>query len=112
VDETITGVGDLVRIEDLLRLPLDVDVALTVDTGDATDAVFLHLRHLGRRVQLEGQGDGTFSGTFRTAGRPGPHHLGIDVLSHGSIYDSEEAYDNVAWGIPYLAGVDVAMGGN
>jgi hypothetical protein len=34
----------------------------------------------------------------------------IDVLSHGSIYDSVEPYDSVAWGIPYLVGVDHGAG--
>ena len=111
VDETITGVTDLVRIEDLLSLPMDVDVTITVATGDATDAVYLHLRHRGRRVQLDSNDDGTFTGTFRTGGRSGPRHIAVDVLSHGSIFDSEEAYDNVAWGIPLMVGADIAAGG-
>jgi hypothetical protein len=28
----------------------------------------------------------------------------IDVLSHGTLYDDEAAYDNVAWGYTYLIG--------
>jgi hypothetical protein len=116
VNEKITGVRDLVRIEDLLRLPLDAHVAVIVDTGDATDAVYLHLRHretrpVGRRIPLESNGDGTFSGVFRTDGTPGVRHFAIDVLSHGTLYDTEEPYDSVGWGIPYLLGVDVSAGG-
>ena len=107
IDETITGVRDLTRLGDLLDLPMDVDVTVTVDTGDATDAVFLHRRHRERRTQLESNDDGTFSGVFHTGGRPGPRHIAIDVLSNGSIYDSEEAYDNRAWGIPMLVGTDI-----
>jgi hypothetical protein len=63
----------------------------------------------GRRIPLESNDDGTFSGTFRTDAGPGVRHLVVDVLSHGSLYDSEEAYDNVAWGIPYVLGVDVGV---
>ncbi|MGH2569745.1 MAG: hypothetical protein ACRDGR_00880 [bacterium] len=116
VDRKITGVRDLVRIEDLLHLPQGVDVAVTVDTGDAGDAVFLHLRHretrpLGRRIPLESNGDGTFSGVFHTDdGRPGVRHIGIDVLSHGTLYDNEEPYDSVGWGIPYILGADLSGG--
>jgi len=111
VDETVTGVSELVRIEDLLHLPLGVDVTVTVDTGDPTDATFLHLRHQHERVELEGAGDGTFTGTFRTGGRPGPRHFTVDVLSHGSLFDREEAYDSAAWGIPVVVGGEIAAGG-
>jgi hypothetical protein len=116
VDEKITGVRALVPIEELLHLPLGVDVAVTVETGDATDAVFLHLRHRearpgGRRIPLETNGDGTFSGVFHTDGTPGVRHIGIDVLSNGTLYDTEEPYDSAGWGIPYLLGVNVPAGG-
>lgn len=111
VDATITGVTDLVPIEDLLRLPMDVDVTVTVTTGAATDGVFLHLRHRGRRFQLENRGDGTYAGMFHTGGRAGPRHIAVDVLAEGTLWDSEGAYDNVAWGIPLLVGADISPAG-
>ncbi len=102
LDETITNVTDLVRLEDLLRLPPGSDVHLTVDTGDATDAVYLHVRRHHVRFALTNHGDGTFSGVYRTREGRGPRHLVIDVLSNGSLFDDAAPYDNVAWGIPYL----------
>ncbi|GJM44094.1 MAG: hypothetical protein DHS20C21_09360 [Gemmatimonadota bacterium] len=103
VDETITNVTDLVRVGNLLTLPSGSEVVVTVDTGDATDAVFLHRRHARHRAELENNGDGTFTGKFNVANaQRGFRHLAIDVLSDGTLYDDEERYDNVVWGIPFF----------
>ena len=106
LDETITNVTDLVRIEDLLRIPAGSEVAITVDTGDASDQVFLHVRHRHRRAQLESNDDGTFSGKFWTGDRAGPRHIVVDVLSEGTLLDDEAPYDNRAWGYTYLVKKD------
>jgi hypothetical protein len=115
VDQTVTSVAELVRIEELLALPARTEVTLTVDTGDASDSVFLHLRHAQRRVELVGNGDGTFTGRFTSGCHRAPHHIGIDVLSHGTLFDDVEPYDSVGWGIPYRlvrsAGDDCPDGG-
>jgi hypothetical protein len=101
VDMTIDNVTDLVPLEEITRLPLGAEVTVTASTGDATDAVFLHLRHLRRRMELTNNGDGTFTGTYFAGGPRGPRHLVVDVLSEGTLYDDEAPYDNIAWGIPY-----------
>lgn len=102
VDETITNVTDLVRLEDVLRLPAGTEVTVTVDTGDATDHVFLHRRHARMRFELTNNGDGTFTGVYMTGDRPGPRHAAIDVLSDGTLMDDELPYDNTAWGMAYV----------
>ena len=101
VDETITNVTDLVRVENVLTLPAGAEVVVTVDTGDATDQVYLHLRHRRMRMPLVSNGDGTFTGRFLANEVVGPRHLVVDVLSEGTILDDVAAYDNVAWGIPW-----------
>jgi hypothetical protein len=102
VDETFTTVEDLVRLANILRLPAAREVTVTVDTGDATDHVFLHVRRARLRFELRNNGDGTFTGSYVTGSVPGPRHAVIDVLSDGTLMDDEEPYDNVAWGIPYV----------
>lgn len=104
VDETITNVTELVRVFDVLALPPAVEARITVTTGDASDQVFLHLRHRRARLPLVSNGDGTFSGRFFTGEEPGPRHLVVDVLSEGTLFDDEAAYDNVGWGIPVRVG--------
>ena len=106
VDVTVDNVTDLVRIAEITRLPTGAEVEITASTGDATDSVFLHLRHARRRLELTSNGDGTFSGTYMTGGPRGPRHFVVDVLSEGTLYDDEAPYDNIAWGIPYALIVD------
>lgn len=102
VDETFTTVEELVRLQDILRLPPRSEVTVTVDTGDETDHVFLHIRRARMRFELANNGDGTFTGTYVTGVAPGPRHAVVDVLSDGTLMDDEEPYDNMAWGIPYV----------
>ncbi|MFN8178171.1 MAG: hypothetical protein U0167_09590 [bacterium] len=104
IDRTITNVTDLVPIEDLISLPPNTTATITVDTGDATDQVYLHLRWRQARLKLVGKGDGTFSGAFETGPRGGARHLGVDVLSQGTLFDDTAPYDNIVWGIPYRVG--------
>lgn len=101
VDRTFDNVTQLVRVDDILTIAPATMVTVTVDTGDATDHVFLHRRHLRSRMEFANNGDGTFTATFETDPRMGPRHFAIDVLADGTLYDDEAPYDNVVWGIPY-----------
>lgn len=50
-------------------------------------------------------GDGTYSGMYRVHPPHGfhrLHHAGVDIIDHGTIYDSEAPYNSVAWSLPYL----------
>ena len=63
----------------------------------------------------ENNGDGTFTGIFQTTPQRGPRHFVVDVLSDDTLYDDSAAYDNVAWGVPYLVvrpGTDPSAGDN
>lgn len=104
VDETITNVTELVRVLNILALPPETRARITVDTGDSSDQVFLHLRRDRMRLKLESNGDGTFSREFFTGAELGPRHLVVDVLAEGTLLDDEAPYDNVAWGIPCRVG--------
>ncbi|MAF27256.1 MAG: hypothetical protein QF819_02130 [Gemmatimonadota bacterium] len=102
LDETITSVGELIPLEDVMRIAPDTDVTLTVDTGDSTDEVFLHVRRNHQRSQFISNGDGTFTGMYHTGMMPGPRHAVVDVLSSDTLNDDTAAYDNIAWGYPYV----------
>jgi hypothetical protein len=102
VDETVTNVTDLVRVRDLLRVPPHSEVTVLVDTGDASDQVYLHVKRHRMRFALTSNNDGTFTGTFVTGRNRGPTHIVVDVLAHATLNEEAAVYDNVAWGIPYL----------
>jgi hypothetical protein len=102
IESTITDIHAVVPRNELTRFPIDSEVEITVDTGDDKDAVFLHLRKDHLRIPLVSNGDGTFSGKFRTGINRGIRHLAVDVLSHETLYDDTAPYDNVVWGIPYI----------
>jgi hypothetical protein len=104
VDETITNVTDLVRLESLLALPAATEATVTVKTGDMSDQAYLHLRGRHQRIQMQSNGDATFTARFVTSAQHGPRHFAVDVLSEGTLYDDVAPYDNIAWGIPYRVG--------
>ncbi|HET9885937.1 MAG TPA: hypothetical protein VFR10_00390, partial [bacterium] len=82
IESTITDIHAVVARNELTRFPFDAEVEITVNTGDDKDAVFLHLRRDHLRIPLVSNGDGTFSGKFRTGSTRGVRHLAVDVLSH------------------------------
>ncbi len=102
VDQTFTNVTDLVRVQDLLRLDPNTEVSVLVDTGDASDQVFLHVKRHRMRFALTNNSDGTFTGVFATTTGPGPRHVVVDVLANSTLTEETAPYDNIAWGIPYL----------
>jgi hypothetical protein len=110
VDRTYSNVADLVRVDSIATLEPATMVTVTVDTGDATDHVFLHRRHMRSRIEFVNNGGGVFTASFETDPHQGPRHIAIDVLSEGTLYDDVAPYDNVVWGIPYrvAASTDVA----
>jgi hypothetical protein len=113
VDRTFTDMSELVRVQDLMMLPETGTVLVEVVTGDPTDAVYVHVRRAKRIALTDDDQDGVFTGEFELQSRRGPRHFAVDVLSHGTLYDDTEAYDNVIWGIPYLVvPTDVSGSGN
>ena len=101
LDTTITDPLAFVRLRGLLKLQPGTPVTLTVTTNHTDDVVLF--RHNDRRFRLAASGDGTYTGTF-SRGRfaRGMWHFGVDVLSHGTLYDDSAAYDSQRWVFPYV----------
>ena len=98
---TITDPLALVDVPDLPTFVRGEDVTVTVVTGDPADEVFLHSK--GHRLQFQNNGDGTFTGNWHIPrGHGDPIRcIGIDVLSHGTLFDDVAPYDSRAWVLPY-----------
>jgi hypothetical protein len=83
-----------------LRVSDREPVTLTVDTGRADDVVVLLCR--GGRFPFKNNGDGTYTGEWRAPLLPGVRHVGINALSHGTLFDDQAPYDSKAWILPYV----------
>jgi hypothetical protein len=99
-DTTITDPLALVRLRRVLKFASGEDVTLTVTTGHSDDVVVLNYRLL--RLRFHNNGDNTYSATVHSAWLAGVHHLGVNALSHGTLFDDTAPYDSDAWILPYV----------
>jgi hypothetical protein len=100
VDTTITDPLELHRLRNLIKLPGDTPVRLTVTTNHTDDVVLLY-RWMNRR-RFTNNGDGTYSAQFMTGDFPGLRHVGVNALTHGTLFDDTAPYDSQAWILPFV----------
>jgi len=99
-DTTLVNALAFFRLRGLLKLDAGAQVTLTAYTPRLDDVVLLYLRD--HRVAFHNNGDGTYTVTFAAPDLPDLHHLGVNVLAHGTLFDDTAAYDSQAWIEPYL----------
>ena len=100
LDTTITEPLAFFRLRGILKLDPLAEVTLTATTSRPDDVVLLYVRD--RRVRFHGNGDGTYTATFPVPDRTGLHHVGVNALSNGTLFDDQARYDSQAWIEPYL----------
>ena len=88
------------RLRRVLRLEPEAPVTLTATTEAHDDVVVLYARD--RRSRFHNNGDGTYTATWSAAALSGLHHLGVNALSHDTLYDDEAPYDSQTWILPYV----------
>ncbi len=100
LDTIITEPLAFFRLRRMLKLDPLADVTLTATTLREDDVVLLHLRdHRGR---FHNNGDKTYSATFRVPDLTGLHHVGVNALANGTLFDDAAPYDSQSWIEPYL----------
>jgi hypothetical protein len=102
LDTTIFDPLAFQRLRRVLRFDAGTKVLLTVTTGRNDDVVVLH--HRDRRFRFHKNGDNTYTGAWTTgtgAPFPGLQHVGINALSHGTLFDDKAPYDSQSWIFPY-----------
>jgi hypothetical protein len=88
------------RLRQVLRVAPGTQVTLTVTTEAKDDVVVLY--HRDRRFRFHNNGDFTYTGVWTTGlPMPGLLHVGINALSHGTLFDDQAPYDSQAWIFPY-----------
>ena len=100
LDTTLTDPLQVFRLRNVLKVTPDVDVTITVTTGKPDDVVLLYAAD--RRFRFTPNGDGTYTGTWRSPMLAGCRHVGINALSNGTLFDDAMPYDSQAWIIPYV----------
>ena len=100
LDTTVTDPLAFFRLRAMLKLDPLEDVTLTATTLHNDDIVLLYLRD--RRVRFHNNGDNTYSARFRVPDRTGLHHVGVNALSNGTLFDDTASYDSQSWIEPYL----------
>jgi len=102
LDTTITNPLAFWRLRRLVHLEPEASVTLTVTTLAADDVVILYAR--GHRARFHNNGDGTHTITWTAGAVDGLRHLGVNALSHDTLFDDEAAYDSQTWILPYVVG--------
>jgi hypothetical protein len=109
LDTTITEPLAFFRLRAILKLDLGSDVTVTATTSRSDDVVLLYT--LGMRRRFHANGDGTYTITFRAPDLAGVRHLGVNALSHGTLFDDTAPYDSQSWIEPYIVHpIEVAAG--
>jgi hypothetical protein len=99
LDTTVTDPLAIFRLRQILRLPADENVTLTVTTGAPDDVVLLYTEL--QRFRFHRNGDGTYTGTWSARRFDGFRHFGVNALSRGTLWDPAATYDSEAWILPY-----------
>ena len=99
-DTTVTDPLAFWRLRRILRFQPEAQVTLTATTLLNDDVVVLYAGD--RRFRFHANGDGTYVGTWTARALSGVHHLGVNALSHGTLYDDQAPYDSQTWIVPYI----------
>lgn len=99
LDTTITDPLAFFRLRRMLKIEPGAEVKLTATTQAEDDVVLLYT--LGRRVRFDGKGS-VHTITFVAPDAEGLRHMGVNALSHGTLYDDTAPYDSKAWIEPYV----------
>ena len=103
LDTTLTDPLGLFRLRGVLRFDSGASLTLTVTTLRNDDVVVLLLH--GHRMPFTNNGDGTYTGSLLLPAEEDVdelRHIGVNALSHGTLFDDQLPYDSQAWILPFM----------
>ena len=89
----------------IIRVEPGEVVTLTATTAANDDVVVLI--HREGRFRFANNGDNTYTGRWRAPALEGLRHVGVNALSHGTLFDDVAPYDSKAWILPYAVRSEV-----
>jgi hypothetical protein len=99
-DSTVTDPLELFRLRAITKFEAGTEVTLTATTSRNDDVVVLH--HRDGRFRFHNNGDNTYTGVWRVGRGAGLRHVGVNALSHGTLFDDTLPYDSKSWILPYV----------
>jgi hypothetical protein len=97
-DTTIADPLAFYRLRRVMKFEPGEEVRITVATGRNDDVVVLV--RAGLRSKFVNNGDNTYSLAWHAPLREGLHHVGVNALSNGTLFDDTLPYDSKAWIVP------------
>lgn len=86
------------RLRRVMKFEPAEEVTLIVTTERGDDVVVLV--RAGLRAKFRNNGDNTYTLAWHAPPREGLHHVGVNALSHGTLFDDQAPYDSRVWIVP------------
>lgn len=86
------------RLRRILKLNPGEDVKLVATTERNDDVVVLV--RAGLRARFRNNGDNTYTLVWHAPLHAGLHHVGVNALSNGTLFDDQAPYDSKSWVVP------------
>lgn len=102
LDFNVTDPAQLMTLVQLPRVALNDSVTVTVTTDAIDDVVVLYWHD--HRQRMHANGDGTFTLRVGVGSGVGLRGIGVNALSHGTLYDDTVPYNSLGWIVPVWVG--------
>ena len=102
LDVTVTDPAQLMSLTQLPHATANDSVTVTVTSGAMDDICVLYWHD--HRERMHPNGDGTCSLKLWVGVMPGLRGIGVNVLSHGTLFDDTVPYNSLAWIVPIWVG--------
>jgi len=99
-DTTYTDPSLLMPLREIPRFTPSDSVVVTVTSMRNDDVAVLYC--VDRRIIMHNNGDNTYTAGFGVGSFPAWRHVGINVMTHGTLYDDTLPYDSETWIFPYM----------
>ncbi|HEY2953876.1 MAG TPA: hypothetical protein VGK89_01360 [Candidatus Eisenbacteria bacterium] len=99
-DTVLTDPLVFFRLHQIMKFDAGEEVTLIATTERSDDVVVLLRGRL--RARFQNNGDNTYTLLWHAPERRGLHHVGVNALSHGTLFDDVAPYDSKAWILPYV----------
>jgi hypothetical protein len=99
LDTVITDPNALMTLHGIPRFAPDDSVTVTVTSLRNDDVAVMYT--MGRREMMHNNGDNTYTLGFNTGSFTEWRYLGVNVFTHGTLFDDTLPYDSETWILPY-----------